>query len=198
MLSFAPPRLLAALSFAGLLASATGSSAATPLDPSGVWLTEDGRARIRVEKCGTKQDRICGFVVWLKATKTEDGKPLIDLRNPDPKKRGRAALGHQLMMGLAPGEESRYEGKIYNSEDGKLYDISIWLEGQNTLNVRGCLIAFLCKTQAWTRTRDAAPGQLVGATGTPTGPRPDPEWVTAYHDASGSEAKKSSASATRP
>lgn len=190
-------RIAAALSLVGLLGSAATALAAAPLDPSGVWLTEDGRARIRTEKCGVKQDRICGYVVWMKTMTSDDGKPLLDISNPDPKKRTRPSLGLQLIMGLTPNDEARYEGKIYNAEDGKSYDISIWLEGQNTLNVRGCLISFLCKTQSWTRTKEPAVGQLVGPTGSPTGPRADPEWATASTEA-GDGTRKSSAAASRP
>ena len=191
-------RLAPALVFAGSLASAGASWAAPLLDPSGVWLTEDGRARIRTEKCGAKLDRVCGYVVWMKTTTTDDGKPLLDVSNPDPKKRARPSLGLQLMMGLTPNaEDARYEGKIYNAEDGKSYDISIWLDGQNTLNVRGCLISFLCKTQSWTRTKEPAPGQLVGPTGSPTGPRPEPEWATASNEAADAT-RKASATSARP
>jgi hypothetical protein len=31
---------------------AGSGNAATVADPSGTWLTEDGRARVRVERCG--------------------------------------------------------------------------------------------------------------------------------------------------
>jgi hypothetical protein len=33
------------------------AGAVEPVDPSGTWLTEDGRARIRVERCGTGSNR---------------------------------------------------------------------------------------------------------------------------------------------
>jgi hypothetical protein len=40
--------------------------AATTTDPSGTFLTEDGRARVRVERCGSAPERICGYIVWMK------------------------------------------------------------------------------------------------------------------------------------
>jgi uncharacterized protein (DUF2147 family) len=167
---------------AALLASfavglAAEAHAAANLDPSGTWLTEDGRARIRVEKCGPRQDKLCGYVVWLKSPLTDDGKPLVDLKNPDPAKRGRASLGHQMLLGLTPNADGHFEGKVYNSEDGKTYDVTVSSETPTTLKIRGCLMVVLCGSQTWTRANDVLPGQLAAATGSPGGPRPDPEWA---------------------
>jgi uncharacterized protein (DUF2147 family) len=169
---FAP---LAALALAALTAPA---HAATPADPSGTYLTEDGRARVRLEKCGAANDRLCGYVVWLKVPLNDKGEPRVDFKNPDPKKQARPSLGHQLIMGLKPNADAHYEGKIYNSEDGKSYDVTIWTDAPNELTVRGCLIAFLCKSQTWNKVVDLAPGQLAGPTNGSNGPRSDPEFAT--------------------
>jgi uncharacterized protein (DUF2147 family) len=177
MLVKTPARLTWLSTAVGFLATAS-AFAAPARDPSGTWLTEDERARIRVEKCGPTQDNLCGFVVWMKTPDGDEPASKRDTKNPDPKKRNRPVLGHQLMMGLTANEEGRYVGKIYNNEDGKSYDVTVWSEQPGTLNVKGCLIAFLCSTQIWTRTNSVLPGQLAGATGTPTGPTPDPEWAS--------------------
>ena len=162
---------------AGAGLAAQRAEAAVSNDPSGVWLTEDGKARIRIEKCGTTNTNICGYAVWLKTPLNEKGEPRVDFRNPDPKKRTRASLGHQLIMGLKPNADGRYEGKIYNAEDGKFYDVTIWSEQPTELSVRGCLLAILCGSQTWARTTDLAPGQLGGATNAAGGPRADAEWA---------------------
>ncbi|WP_298967430.1 DUF2147 domain-containing protein [uncultured Methylobacterium sp.] len=169
-------RILAAglAAFGSLLSMA---AQAAPRDPGGVWLTEDGRARIRIEKCPGRADRVCGYVVWLKTPNDDKGQPRVDFRNTDPKKRTRPSLGHQLIMGLKPNAENRHEGQIYNSEDGKNYDVSIWVDEPNELNVRGCLLGFLCGSQTWTRVTDVLPGQLTGPTNGPGGPSADPEWA---------------------
>ena len=177
MLVKTPARLTWLSTAVGFLATAS-AFAAPARDPSGTWLTEDERARIRVEKCGPTQDNLCGFVVWMKTPEGDEPASKRDTKNPDPKKRNRPVLGHQLMMGLTANEEGRYVGKIYNNEDGKSYDVTVWSEQPGTLNVKGCLIAFLCSTQIWTRTNSVLPGQLAGATGPPTGPTPDPEWAS--------------------
>jgi uncharacterized protein (DUF2147 family) len=168
--------LVAAAALAGLLVPATAW--ANPKDPSGVWATEDGRARVQVEPCGPARDHICGYVVWLKPL-PNDNKIRVDSKNPDPTKTTRLVLGHQIMLGLKANADDRYEGEIYNNEDGKKYGVTIWLDSPTHLKVKGCLIAFLCSTQDWTKTADVLPGQLAGPAGTATGPRPDPEWASA-------------------
>jgi uncharacterized protein (DUF2147 family) len=167
-----------AAAFAALTAVMAAPAAAAPhRDPSGTWLTQDGKARIRVEKCGPQEKNLCGYAVWLKVPNNDEGKPRVDFRNPDPKKRARASLGHQLILGLKLNEDARYEGKIYNAEDGKFYDVTIWSEEPEELTVKGCLIAFLCQSQTWKKVSDMAPGQLAGPTNGPNGPRADAEWA---------------------
>jgi len=154
----------------------TPCTAATPADPSGTWLTEDGRARIRIERCGSKPEQICGYIVWMTEPTDANGRPVIDQYNPDITKRSRPVLGHQLIMGLKLNPAGRFEGEIYNAENGKSYDISIWREAID-LKVKGCMLAVFCATQTWTQTMNALPGQLVGMTGDPNGPKADKEWA---------------------
>ena len=151
---------------------------ASVADPSGTWLTEDGRARVRVERCGASLEQICGFIVWMKEPTDANGQPLKDLNNPDPAKRSRPLLGHQLIMGLRPAVDGRFDGSIYNAENGKSYEISLRRDARD-LKVKGCMLSILCASQTWTQTMNALPGQLVGMTGDPTGPRADREWAQA-------------------
>lgn len=154
-----------------------GRAGAAPSDPSGTWLVEDGRARIRLERCGAARDRICGFIVWMKEPADKRGQPYRDKENPDPDKRVRALLGHQLIMGLQAMPDGRFAGDIYNAEDGKFYSVSLWRESADRLKLKGCLIKFLCQTQTWQQTLDVLPGQLVGLTGDLNGPRAAKEWA---------------------
>ncbi len=170
-------RLLAPLAGLVLAALPGLAQAVTPNDPSGTWLTEDGRARIRVEKCGPQLNNLCGYAVWLKVPLNDKGQPRIDFKNPDPKKQSRASLGHQLIMGLKPNADGHYAGKIYNAEEGKFYDVTVWSDQPTELSVRGCMLAILCGSQTWNRVNDVVPGQLTGPTNGPNGPRADAEWA---------------------
>ncbi|SFG99882.1 DUF2147 domain-containing protein [Methylobacterium gossipiicola] len=167
---------VAALAGLALAALPGLALAAAPNDATGTYLTEDGRARIRVEKCGPQNTNLCGYVVWLKVPLNDKGQPRVDFKNPDPKKQARPSLGHQLIMGLKPNAEARYAGKIYNADEGKFYDVTMWSEQPGELSVRGCMLGFLCGSQTWNKVTDVVPGQLTAATNQPGGPRSDAEW----------------------
>ncbi len=170
-------RMIVRAAFTAWLTAVVGSgNAASPADPSGTWLTEDGRARIRVERCGPKLEQICGFIVWMNEPVDAKGQPLRDQNNPDLAKRTRPLLGHQLILGLKLTADGRFEGQIYNAENGKSYEISLRREATD-LKVKGCMLSVFCATQTWTQTTNALPGQLVGMTGDPTGPTADKEWA---------------------
>jgi uncharacterized caspase-like protein len=59
--------------------------------PSGSWLTENGRSRIRIAECGSA---LCGTIVWLKEPNDpETSKPKLDKNNADVTKRSRPLIG---------------------------------------------------------------------------------------------------------
>ncbi|MGU3538295.1 DUF2147 domain-containing protein [Methylobacterium sp. A54F] len=149
--------LATALTLAGLSAAA----AETPADPSGTWLTGDGRAKIRIEKCGPGQSLACGKVVWLKAPNTDAGAPRTDAKNPDPKKRSRPVIGLQLIDGLKP-DDGKFSGELYNIEEGKTYQVSLERESASELSVSGCILKVLCGSQTWTRVPDVNQQAALG------------------------------------
>lgn len=151
--------LTAALILSGIAAAAAGPAQ----DPSGTWLTQDGRAKIRIDRCGPGAGQVCGKVVWLKVATTETGAPRTDLKNPDPKKRGRPVLGLPLIEGLK-AEDSKFSGEIYNIEEGKTYQVSLERESGSELSVSGCLLKILCGSQTWTRVPDVNQQAAVAPT----------------------------------
>lgn len=171
------PRLATAALIAATAFGTMESSSAAAADPTGTWLTEDGRARVRTERCGPQDRNLCGYVVWVPKPVGETGKPRLDAENPDPQKRSRPVLGHQMILGLKPIQDGRYQGKIYNADNGKQYDVTIWSEKAGELSVEGCMLAVLCGSQTWKRTANVLPGQLQGPTDEPNGPRADREWA---------------------
>ena len=131
------------LAFAGL---------AEAQDPQGVWLTEEGDAKIEIQTC---DDTYCGKLVWLKEPLEENGDPKLDDENPDPKLRDRPLLGLQLLtgFGLEPNKKGLYEnGKIYDAESGKTYSCQMSFKNNDELKIRGYLgISLLGRTTVWTR-----------------------------------------------
>lgn len=145
----APRTVLAA----GLFAALGTAALAAPVDPSGTWLTGDGRAKIRIDRCGPGGTDACGRVVWLKVPTAPSGGPRTDLNNPDPAKRARPVMGLQIIDRLKP-DASGYAGEIYNADEGKMYSVGLKRESESELAVSGCLLKILCGSQTWTRVPD--------------------------------------------
>jgi uncharacterized protein (DUF2147 family) len=122
-----------------VLALATGSAFAA--EPVGEWAVEGGLAHIKIDSCG---DRLWGIVAW-------EQKPNVDKNNPDASKRTRPTLGMPILLGMAQAKPNRWDGDIYNSEDGRTYSAHISLTKDDVLRVEGCVLGFLCGGQSWTR-----------------------------------------------
>jgi uncharacterized protein (DUF2147 family) len=138
------------------LALSTGFALAT--EPTGEWLVTDGYANIRIEKCG---DQYWGVVSW-------EQQPGTDTNNPDPNKRNRPTLGMPVLLAMKATQPNRWDGQIYNSENGKTYTGNISLASPDVLRVEGCLLIF-CGGQDWTRVK-ASTG-TTGRAGQPAQPR---------------------------
>ena len=163
--------ILAAAVLGALTFAPAAFAAEAAVDPTGTWLVEDGRAKIKMEKCGTDHKNLCGAVVWLKDPLDDKGQPKKDLKNPDPAKRTRPALGMQLINNLTPDDDGLYIGQIYNAENGKMYDVKVHSEKKEDLTVKGCLVSILCMSQHWTRVADMPlPSTVAQNTGKKTHP----------------------------
>ena len=135
---------------AGLLILAAAATGARAGDPSGTWLTEGGKARVRIGDCG---GALCGAIVWLKEPNDASGRPKTDQRNVDAARRGRPLIGTAIVLGMkAAGRPDKWTGQVYNAEDGKTYSGSLTLTGPATLKLEGCALGgVLCRAQTWTR-----------------------------------------------
>ena len=133
----------AAIIFVAPTARAQGAG-----EPTGVWLTQAGDARVRVSKCG---GGICGTIAGLRdPIDPATGKTQVDDKNPDPNLRKRPMIGLPLFSGMQPVAAGKWSGQIYNADDGSTYASSISVTGPDTLRVEGCVGA-LCGGETWTR-----------------------------------------------
>jgi uncharacterized protein (DUF2147 family) len=122
-------------------------SAATPL---GDWLTKDGDAVIRIADC---DEALCGTIAWVK-------KPGTDRNNPDPERRGDDIVGVQILLSMKPVAENRWEGEVYNAENGKNYLAYITLVEPDVLKISGCVLGGLfCGGEKWTRQSEPVPAE---------------------------------------
>ncbi len=141
----------------GLVLAAGPSLAA---EPTGEWLVENGSGKVRIENCG---GALWGVVSW-------EDKPGRDTNNPDPALRGRPTLGIPILINMKPTSverwgrtEQRWQGQVYNVENGKMYSASIWLTAPGRLRIEGCVLGGLfCGGQDWTRVGPPAGTSTVG------------------------------------
>jgi uncharacterized protein (DUF2147 family) len=133
----------------GILASMVASSAAMAGDAKGVWLSQDGNAKVRVTDCG---GALCGTLVWLREPiDPKTHRPRTDQLNPDISKRDRPMLGLQVAQGLRPTGVDRWSGLIYNADKGKSYQVTLTIKNPNQATLVGCILAVICKSERWTR-----------------------------------------------
>jgi uncharacterized protein (DUF2147 family) len=121
--------------------------------PTGRWRTIDdatGKPKSIVEIYATKDGRYAGKVVEI-----------LDLKDgPDPlcdqckgANRDKPIKGMVILWGLQPDGDGKWSGgHVLDPENGKTYKSKLALRDGSTLEMSGC-IAFLCRTQAWSRAR---------------------------------------------
>ena len=132
----------------GLALIATAPALAA--DPFGTWLTEDKKGKIHIVNCG---GALCGNLVWIQEPMDpETNKPKLDKHNVDASKQGRPLLGIPIVLDMKPNGADKWEGQVYNAEDGNTYSGSFTMTGANSAQLKGCIMGgLLCKAQTWTR-----------------------------------------------
>ena len=118
-------------------------------DPTGDWRVADGVANIRVAQCNGS---MWGAVSW---EKQPGGR---DEYNPDASKTTRPTLGMATLIDMKkkPGAD-QWEGQVYNAKDGQLYSATITPAGTDQLEIKGCVMGFLCGGETWTRVAPPIP-----------------------------------------
>jgi uncharacterized protein (DUF2147 family) len=105
-------------------------SAETQADPTGVWLTQAGGAKIKISKCGAG---LCGTIIWLKTPiDASSGKPQVDDRNANRALANRPIIGINIFSGMKPTAGNTWSGTIYNADDGKPYSSDVIIAGPNS------------------------------------------------------------------
>ncbi len=120
-------------------------------NPLGTWYTADKDSQVRITNCG---GGLCGNLVWLKTPiDPATGKPKLDKNNTDASKQSRPLLGVPIVLDMKPSGANVWSGNVYNASDGKTYTGSFTMTGENTAELKGCVMAILCKSQTWTRAK---------------------------------------------
>lgn len=119
-------------------------------DPFGTWLTADKKGKVKIVNCG---GALCGNLIWIaEPNDPETNQPKTDKHNNDASKRGRPLVGIPIVLSMKPNGGDKWEGQVYNAEDGSTYTGSFTMVGANSAELKGCVMGgLLCKGQTWTR-----------------------------------------------
>jgi uncharacterized protein (DUF2147 family) len=133
------------LTLAAVAMSASPALAAAPV--TGKWMTAEKDSVVEIGTCG---GTVCGKVLRVLRA-MPNGKPPVDLNNPNPALRGRAVEGIMILSGFADSGNS-WKGKIYDPKSGKTYTSYLTRNADGTLKVQGCVGPF-CQAFTWTAAR---------------------------------------------
>jgi uncharacterized protein (DUF2147 family) len=114
----------------------TPALAASPLE--GLWTNPKGNVVVRIAPCG---QQLCGRVV----------KATAKARAKAAEQGTQNLMGKTLLSGLQPNGPNRWRGKVFVPRVGRNVSGNLTLAGPSRLNVQGCLVGVICKSQSWTR-----------------------------------------------
>jgi uncharacterized protein (DUF2147 family) len=117
----------------------------------GVWQPSSGKAKVKIEKIGTKY---YGKIVWLKEPNDPNTqKPKVDKNNPDESMRNVPLKGYRMLKDFVYGGKDQWnEGTIYDPEHGSTYSCEINMKDKSTLEIRGYIgVKALGRTDVWKR-----------------------------------------------
>lgn len=103
---------------------------------TGVWLTEDGEAKIEIIE--TYDGIYEGTVVWTKAQS----------------QKARKSIGIKVVRDFEKSGKNKYQGKIYHPDNGEMYNGSIRILSHGEIKVRAYMsFSLFGKSQDWTRVK---------------------------------------------
>jgi uncharacterized protein (DUF2147 family) len=149
-----PRNVMRTVAYSGIFL-AIGLAPALAADPTGDWKVADGVATIRVAECNGD---MWGVVAWEKVPGGHDGN------NPDVSKQSRPTLGMPILIDMKKKPDAdQWEGQVYNAKDGQSYSSTIRPVGSDQLEIRGCVLGFLCGGETWTRVAGPIPSSPVNS-----------------------------------
>jgi uncharacterized protein (DUF2147 family) len=116
----------------------------------GKWINPSGEGQVLIYKTNNK---FFGKLVWIKVP-DRNGKPKMDMNNPDPALQTRPELGLELLKDFTfDGDDVYEDGTIYDPKSGKTYSCKMTING-NSLKIRGYVgISLFGRSEIWTRVK---------------------------------------------
>ncbi|HEY8260992.1 MAG TPA: DUF2147 domain-containing protein [Methylosinus sp.] len=126
----------ASITFLGCLTAASPALAGAGDPIYGVWVRDGHNQKLEFFDC---EGHLCARGVF-----------------PPPPPGAQPAL---ILRYAARIEPNKWKGDLFNPENGKTYSGMITLDSPTRLTLTGCLIAFLCQSEGWTKIPVEVPSQ---------------------------------------
>lgn len=120
-------RRMTALALTVLVSTTAHSDALS--DAGGVWMRDDGNARVRIAPCGQK---LCATNLWIGDTSKGE------------------EVGDRLVMTLKPNSANTAKGTAYDPKRKLTFSMTLKVASKG-LTTRGCIAGgLICKNTRWT------------------------------------------------
>ena len=113
---------------------------------AGLWRTAEDNGQVQIYDCG---GGLCGRLVT--SDELAAHPDLKDANNGNAALRSRPLKGMNIMSGFSGGPKSWSGGTLYRPQDGRSYSGRLELVDNGTLEVTGCVMATICRSQTWVR-----------------------------------------------
>ncbi|WP_293786932.1 DUF2147 domain-containing protein [uncultured Pedobacter sp.] len=106
-------------------------------DIVGVWYSPVKEGNVQIYKSG---NHYYGRLTYLKHALDHEGKPVLDVNNPDKEKRKRPLVGILLLTDITFNDKKNsWKGKLYDydGQKGNTYDSYLTITKSGDLNIKG-------------------------------------------------------------
>ena len=136
--------------FSGVVFQLSGQTTSGSKAIVGKWLSQNNQTIIQIYANG---DSYSGRVAWYYDPFDDEGKPLTDINNPDPRMQKRRLMGLVILEDLRySGDNTWTGGEIYQPKRGKTYSCKITMLENETLEVNAYIgLTIFGKTVTWSR-----------------------------------------------
>lgn len=111
-----------------IIAGAIAASSAGAAELNGIWLRDDGNARVKIAPCG---DKVCATNLWIGDTSKGE------------------AVGDKLVMTLSRQPDGTFAGTAYDAKRDWNFSMTIQAT-ERSLTTHGCLLGrLLCRDVNW-------------------------------------------------
>ena len=136
--------------FFGVAFQLSGQTASGAKALEGKWLSQNSHT---ITQIYAKDDSYLGRIYWHFDPFDNEGNPLTDINNPDPRLRKRRLVGLNIIKDLKySGDNTWTGGEIYHPKTGKTYSCKMKMLHNGTLEVTAYIgLVVFGKSVIWSR-----------------------------------------------